>query len=91
MLLIKSVALQVVSGQLEGTMFDTEAAQELLEGSKGKPPLAQRSSGEDSKQAARKAALAARNAARVLQGLPSKVRLSSLLFSEADIKAPFSC
>ena len=56
-------------------MFDEEAAQEMLEGSKGKPPLAQRQSGEDTKQGARKAALAARSASRVLQSLPSKVRL----------------
>ena len=66
--------LQVVSGQLEGTMFDVEAAQDLLEGSKGKPPLAQKlSGGDDDKQSAKKAALAARSASRTLQSLPSKV------------------
>lgn len=54
-------------------MFDMEAAKELWEGSKGKPPLSQPPSGESSKQAAREAALAARGASRVLQSLPSKV------------------
>ncbi len=63
-------------------MFDVEAAQELLEGSKGKPPLSQKLSGEDSKQLAKKAALAARSASRTLQSLTSKViRFRSLFLS----------
>lgn len=63
-------------------MFDTEAAEELLTDSKGKPPLSHRSSGgdsrhevKDSKQEAKDAALAARSASRILQGLPSKAGL----------------
>ena len=66
-----SVGLQVVSGQLEGTMFDMKAARKLEEEEEdqrqGKP--VQR----DTKEDAREAAVAARTASRVLQSLPSKV------------------
>ena len=54
-------------------MFDVEAAQRVLEDSLGKPPLPVPSPGKDAKDNAAEAALAARNAARVLQSLPSKV------------------
>lgn len=71
-------------------MFDLEAAQELVEGSKGKPPLARRNSGEDSKQSAKKAALAARSASRVLQSLPSQVHPFGLLYPHPWIHMPTS-
>ena len=54
-------------------MFDVEAAQRVLENSLGKPPLPVPSAGTGAKDNAAEAALAARNAARVLQSLPSKV------------------
>ena len=64
--------VQVVSGQLEGTMFDVSAAKALEKEEddilQGKSP---RAGGE--KDSARDAAQAARTASRVLQSLPSKV------------------
>lgn len=81
-------------------MFDVEAAQELVEGSRGKPPLAQKLSGEDGKQLAKKAALAARSASRTLQGLPSKVitielhplpKTSEMSFTYRPSHCAFAC
>lgn len=69
--------MQVVSGQLEGTMFDLEAAKRIADDSKGKPPLPEKLAAPVSpskpSSGPREAALAARNASRVLQSLPSQV------------------
>lgn len=71
----------MVSGQLEGTLFDVETAQQVSVDTKGKPPLPDKAHGESGGKSggdgnvtsARDAAQAARNASRVLQSLPSKV------------------
>lgn len=72
--------MQVVSGQLEGTMFDKEAARELEQEEddalQGKSPKIA-----DSKDNARDAAQAARTASRVLQTLPSRVHPLKILCS----------
>ena len=70
--------MQVVSGQLEGTMFDKKAAkrleQEEEEKKHTKVPV------DESKDNAREAALAARSASRVLQTLSTKASLYLSLY-----------
>eukprot|EP00884_Botryococcus_braunii_P005459 jgi/Botrbrau1/14914/Bobra.0018s0018.1 len=69
------VLLQAVAGQLEGTLFDTSAAAVLVESQK---PVGLLKTGSGSATDARALAVAAREASRVLQSLPTQARVNLL-------------
>lgn len=87
--------LQVIAGQLSGTLFNTESARMIaLEKAADKTAMKEHAIGVVKKANARDIAVAARVASRTLQGLPSSKRIAilhrvaeSLLASEEEILA----
>ena len=78
-----AVAPQVVAGQLEGTLFDVQAAQrkaqQLRQGTYRHPTA-------DNKLSARDVAQAARAASRSLQALPSQVLANPISCSQSIVE-----